>query len=191
MDLPPQSSSSANPPRSPGEMSGILRDNIAKMTEMRRVAQEQRDRQTRIADAITGFTGSMRSVWFHLLLFGGWIVINTGLVPGVRPFDRFPFVMLAMFASVEAIFLSTFVLISQNRAAALTSRRDELDVQVNLIAEHEITRAIQMLDAIMTHFDIRARPGDLEALKQDVPAENIVREIERVERAQAPGHSRG
>ena len=80
----------------------------------------------------------MRFVYLHLALFGGWIIVNLGLIPGLRPFDP-SFVVLAMVASVEAIFLSTFVLISQNRMAAAADRRADLDLQVSLLAEHEIT----------------------------------------------------
>jgi uncharacterized membrane protein len=171
------------PARAPQEeMLTLLRRNIERLTNLRRAMEGARDRPTRIADAVTGFTGSMRSVLFHGLLFGGWIVVNLGLLPGIRPFDPFPFVMLAMIASVEAIFLSTFVLISQNRAAEVSSRRDELDVQISLLAEHEVTRVIQMLDLVMDHLGVtRSRPTDLEALKQDVSAEQIVREIEHDE----------
>src|SRR5207253_319971 len=102
----------------------------------------------RFADTITAFAGSMWCVYAHALLFGFWIVANVGLVPGIKPFDPFPFVMLAMFASVEAIFLSTFILISQNRMQLMADRRAELDVQISLLTEHELTRAITLLDNI-------------------------------------------
>lgn len=89
-------------------------------------------REERIADAITSFTGSMLFVYIHLALYGAWIVINLGVVPGVPKFDP-SFVILAMVASVEAIFLSTFVLISQNRTAATADKRADLDLQINLL----------------------------------------------------------
>jgi len=86
--------------------------------------------EVRVADAITGFTGSMRFVYLHLVLFGLWILVNLGLVPGAPEFDP-SFVILAMVASVEAIFLSTFILISQNRMAAAADKRADLDLQKN------------------------------------------------------------
>jgi uncharacterized membrane protein len=170
-------------PTTPGPpgMASVLRRNIDQLAELRRSAERQRDRQTRVADAITGFAGSMRSVYTHATFLAVWLVCNAGLAPGVRPWDPFPFVMLAMIASVEAIFLSTFVLISQNRMAALSSRRDELDVQISLLAEHEITRVIQMLDATMRHLQVPVATPELEPLKQDVDPRTVVQEIARTE----------
>jgi uncharacterized membrane protein len=172
-------------PTAPGppEMASVLRRNIEQLAELRRAAARERDLQTRIADAITGFAGSMRSICTHASILVVWLVCNAGLVPGVRPWDPYPFVMLAMMASVEAIFLSTFVLISQNRMAALGSRRDELDVQISLLAEHEITRVIQMLDATMRHLQVPPATPELEPLKQDVDPRTVVEEIARTEQA--------
>ena len=170
-------------PRAPeAEMVSLLRSNIDMLASLRRATEAARDCSTRVADAITRFTGSMRSVAFHSVLFGGWILVNLGLVPGVRPFDPFPFVMLAMIASVEAIFLSTFVLISQNRSAALATQRDELDVQ-----DKPPRRARDYAgDPDARHADGAPAGGPapaphLEAIKQDVSAEKVVREIERNE----------
>ena len=102
--------------RMPHELGGVLARNIEALLEARAAFDRRRGLQQRIADAITGFTGSMPFVYAHALVFGFWLLANLKVVPGVRPWDPFPFVMLAMIASVEAIFLSTFVLISQNRA---------------------------------------------------------------------------
>jgi hypothetical protein len=87
----------------------------------------------RLADRISGFTGSLRFVYCHLAIYGLWIVPN---LPGV-PLPHFDptYVVLAMAASVEAIFLSTFILITQNRMAAQAERSAELDLQVSLLAE--------------------------------------------------------
>src|SRR5439155_10579507 len=125
---------------------------------------------------------SMTFVYLHTLVFGGWILVNLGTIPGIQPFDPFPFAMLAMIASVEAIFLSTFVLISQNRMAALADKRADLDLQINLLAEHEITRLISMVDTILRHLGIEdAREPDVEELKQDIAPEVVLQEIEESE----------
>ena len=92
----------------------------------------------------------MGFVYLHLSVFGVWILINLGLVPGLGLFDP-SFVILAMVASVEAIFLSTFVLISQNRMAASDAKRAELDLQISLLAEHEITKLVALVSAIRQH----------------------------------------
>lgn len=87
-----------------------------------------------MADAVTRFTGSMRAVYLHLLFFSGWIAVNLGAAPWVRPFDP-TLVILAMVAPVEAILLSTFVLISRDRMAAQADRRADLDLRISLLAE--------------------------------------------------------
>src|SRR5688500_7412536 len=112
------------------ELADVVHRNIKSLLEVRREFSRRRTMQDRIADRITCFSGSMRFVFLHAVIFGGWLVLNSQpvakLIPGLKPWDPFPFVMLAMIASVEAIFLSTFVLISQNRAAALAVKREEL-----------------------------------------------------------------
>jgi uncharacterized membrane protein len=125
----------------------------------------------------------MWCVYFHAGWFGGWLLLNAGLVPFVRPWDRFAFVMLAMIASVEAIFLSTFILISQNRMQKLGDRRAELDLQVSLLSEHELTRGIHLLLDIAHKLGIDTeRDPDFEDVKKDVHPEKIVEQIERIER---------
>jgi uncharacterized membrane protein len=163
-------------------VASVLRRNIEALREARLAIELQSTWQERLAAAITAFTGSMTFVVLHLVLFGGWITINSGLL-GLAAFDPFPFVMLAMIASVEAIFLSTFVLISQNRMAAMNDRREELNVQVTLLAEHEITRLLQMTEAIARHLGAALPSGDLDELKHDVQPDVVMKEIE----ATSPG----
>ncbi len=149
---------------------------------MRQQAARERSAQDRIADSITGFTGSMTFVALHAALFGGWILINLGLVPMVQPFDT-SFVVLAMLASVEAIFLSTFVLISQNRMMVETDKRAELDLQISLLAEHEVSQAVALLDAIADRIGAKHGPhAAIEEAKQDVNPLAIMDTIEDEER---------
>ncbi|AUX46594.1 hypothetical protein SOCE26_081000 [Sorangium cellulosum] len=164
------------------EAEGVVRRNIQALLQVRTELERKKGFQERLADTITAFTGSMTFVFLHAAVFGGWILVNTGIVPFIKPFDPFPFVMLAMIASVEAIFLSTFVLISQNRMQALADKRADLDLQVNLLAEHEITRLIELVDGISRHLGVD-RPNDphLEELKKDVHPEVVLEEIERAE----------
>jgi uncharacterized membrane protein len=164
---------------SPG-MSSVLARNIQAMNEQRARQQRRRGTQERAADAITRFSGSMLFVYLHLALFGFWILSNLGFVPFVRPWDP-SLVVLAMAASVEAIFLSTFVLISQNRMAALAEQRAELDLQINLLAEHEITRLVQIVSMIAERLEVSIPPEvDLYEIKQDVRPEVVLNEIEPV-----------
>ncbi len=162
-------------------LTGIVHRNIEALARERALAEDRRPWTDRVADAITRFTGSMTFVLLHLVIYGGWIVINTGKV-GLRPFDPFPFVMLAMIASVEAIFLSTFVLISQNRQARLAERRAELDLQISLLAEHEITRVVERLEAVANHLGVEeGRAEDVEELKQDVAPERVLQALDEAE----------
>jgi uncharacterized membrane protein len=89
----------------------------------------------------------MRFVYVHVALYGGWITLNLGIIPGLPRFDP-TFVVLAMVASVEAIFLSTFVLISQNRMAAVANKRADLDLQISLLTEHELTKLATIVSAV-------------------------------------------
>jgi uncharacterized membrane protein len=161
--------------------SGVVGRNIHAMLERQHREAQMRNVQDRLADSITKFTGSMRFVYVHLVLYGLWIIINLGWLP-IQPFDP-SFVVLAMVASVEAIFLSTFVLISQNRMAALADKRADLDLQVSLLAEHEVTRLITLVTAIAEHMGIEeAREAELSELAQDVEPEAVLDYIEESER---------
>jgi uncharacterized membrane protein len=166
----------------------VVERNIRALLMRRREEEVNRGRQERIADAITRFTGSMRFVYIHLALFGLWILINLGWIPGISPFDP-SFVILAMVASVEAIFLSTFVLITQNRMAALADKRADLDLQISLLAEHEVTRLISLVTAIAERMDVEAaRNPELAELSQDVAPEKVMEQMEANERTIGTSH---
>lgn len=124
----------------------------------------------------------MAFVYVHLLLYGFWIVANLGGVPGIAPWDP-TFVQLAMVASVEAIFLSTFVLITQNRMSVASERRAELDVQVSLLAEQEITKLIQLVSAIAERIEVTTGPSDeIEEMQRGVAPEAVLDAIEEGEK---------
>ena len=91
--------------------------------------------QDRAADQITSFAGSLKFVYLHSIWFGIWILLNIGILGASLKFDKFPFGLLTMIVSLEAIFLSTFVMVSQNRQAARADIRSELDFETNLRSE--------------------------------------------------------
>lgn len=157
--------------------------NIAALRERRAEEERNAGPQDRVADAISQFAGSLTFVAIHLVLVIGWVVVNLGWTR-FEPFDP-SFVILATFASVEAIFLSTFVLISQNRAAADADRRAELDLQVNLLAEHEVTRMLDLTVAIARHLGLpEAQDARLSELKRDVAPEKVLDKLEETEEQQ-------
>lgn len=161
-------------------MSSALRRNIEALRERRTQEKRNASGEEKLADTITAFTGSMRFVYLHLVIYGVWIAWN--LIPGIRHFDP-SFVILAMEASVEAIFLSTFVLISQNRAQSATDKRDDLDLHINLLAEHELTRLIEIVSAIAEKLDVRTgAEQEVAEIMKDVAPEVVLKEIERQDR---------
>ena len=175
------------PPPPPDSLNSSLRRNIDALRRRREEEQASAGFEERLASAVTRFTGSMRFVLAHALIYGFWIVANLGWIAGIEPWDP-TFVILAMVASVEAIFLSTFILITQNRMAALADRRAELDVQISLLAEAEITKLVQLVSEIAERMNVpAAEQKDLEEMKRMVAPEAVLDAIEASEGEKAPG----
>jgi len=160
------------------ETSQVVERNIRILLERRKEEEKRRTFEARIADAITCFTGSMRFVYLHMALFGVWITWNLGGL-GLPPFDP-SFVVLAMAASVEAIFLSTFVLISQNRINIQADKRAELDLQISLLAEHELTQLTILVHAMAVQMgtDI-PKNVDIDQIIKDIRPEKVMDEMEK------------
>ena len=168
------------PPQPPG-LSPVLERNIRALQLRREREEKEASAEERVAEAITRFTGSMRFVYLHLALFGFWVAANLGWVPGVPAWDP-SFVVLAMVASVEAIFLSTFVLISQNRMAAAADKRADLDLQISLLAEHEVTRLVTLVSGIAERLGVETEAdAEVEEIARDVAPEAVLDEIEAAE----------
>jgi uncharacterized membrane protein len=164
------------------DRAGAAPETVHEMVELEQRQKVEMTFSDRIADAITIFAGSMLYVWLHVIWFTIWVVINTPWL-GLN-FDPFPFGLLTMIVSLEAIFLSTFVLITQNRQALLSDKRAKLDLQVNLISESEVTKLLSMISAIHDHLGID-NGFDEEAEKMQKPTRitQLAREVEAVERA--------
>jgi uncharacterized membrane protein len=157
----------------------VVERNIETMEQHRKEAEEGRTTQDHIADWITHLSGSMVFVYFHVVWFGVWILLNVGF-DGLRPFDPFPYGLLTTIVSLEAIFLSTFVLVSQNRQAAIAEQRTELDLQINLLSEYELTRVLLLVDALAERMDVEiCDKEELKELEQDVEAATVLHTIER------------
>jgi uncharacterized membrane protein len=162
---------------SPFGLSQALERNIQALADRRAAERAAATRQERLAAAITRFSGSMVFVYLHLALVGIWVAVNTGLT-SIAPFDP-SFVILATVASVEAIFLSTFVLISQNRMQAEADRRADLDLHISLLTEHEVTKLAELVAAMAEKMDIAAaRTPEVDEIKQDVVPEAVLDEIQ-------------
>jgi uncharacterized membrane protein len=118
--------------------------NIQCIADLERAARREISRSERISKAITDFAGSMTFVVLHVVLFGAWTAWNVA-APAAFRFDPFPFGLLTGVVSLEGVFLATFVLITQNRIIAQSDRRDHLGLQIDLLAEQELTMSLRML----------------------------------------------
>lgn len=172
---------SAHSSKNQAHLAKIIEQNIHTIINTRRVAANQRTTEERLADTITNFSGRMYFVYFHIIWFGIWIAINLGDF-GIQPFDPFPFGLLTMIVSLEAIFLATFVLISQNRLSAEADRRADLDLHIGLLAEHELTRVLKMLDQIQDKMGIENDTDqELHELEKNVHPEDVLKEMDRMQ----------
>lgn len=150
-------------------------DDILKIETLDRTATEH------VADGIANFTGSIFFVWLHILWFAFWIIFNLPWWE-LKPFDPFPFTFLTMIVSLEAIFLSAFILMSENRQGRLADRRARVDLQVNMIAEREITKLLELVIDIHTCLGIQ-KPADveLENMQKSTDIEHLTKAAQTVE----------
>ncbi len=164
----------------------IVNENIELMAKHEQKKKDDLPWSQKLADKITQGVGSMASVTCHALLFLFWVLANTGAL-GFKPFDPFPFGLLTMVLSIEAIFLSLFVLISQNRMQVDSDNRAELDVQINLLTEHELTRLIRLTDLIADKLEVdKAKDPELRKLEEDIDPEDVIEQIEaKLEKAKS------
>lgn len=132
---------------------------------------------TQVSDDLTEICGSTPFLIFHLILFTFWILVNTGLIPGTVPFDPYPFGFLTLVVSLEAIFLAIFILVSQNRSSLVSTLREEVHLRVNLIAEEEITKALEVLAEIRKEVGIKKPDPELEEMLRRTDTGYIERSI--------------
>ena len=158
-------------------MAGVLDRNIHAIINKRKEEAQKLSWQERSAQTITKSVGSIRSVFLHAVLFSMWGICNVGLIPGLK-FDP-GFSILDVLISMEAIFLTIFVLINQNRMVKSDMRHSDLNLQVSLLAEHEVTHLIQLVTAIAEklHLD-KANNPELQELQKVIKPEQILDEIE-------------
>jgi uncharacterized membrane protein len=165
----------------------ITRRNVRTVRELEELAVADPNFVDRMASFVARFCGSIWFVIAHVILFGAWILVNS--LPGTPHWDPYPFTFLTMWASMESIFIASFILIAQNYAMRLGERRAQLDLQVNLLAEQENTKTLQMLDAIAKKVGAQCGPDpEVEALAEATRLESLAKQIEetQVEEAAAP-----
>ena len=134
----------------------------------------------RFADFLTSSFGTVGFLAFNAALFGFWIVWNTGNIPNLKPMDPFPFGLLTMLVSLEAIFLAVIVLISQNREARIAELREEVELYINTYSEFEITKVMYILTLMAEKQGIDlSNDQDLEEMLGNIESDQIERELEK------------
>jgi uncharacterized membrane protein len=154
--------------------------NVEAIAKLEERALHTRSAAEKMSDAITRVTGSMGFVVFHLVLFTFWFAVNLKFVPILPAFDPFPFGILTLIVSSEGVFLSIFILISQNRITRQADRRAHLDLQVNILAEQELTMILRTQQRLCEHFGIEIETIREEAhnFSEKTDVERLVSEIE-------------
>jgi uncharacterized membrane protein len=156
---------------------GQVRANIETVAKMEAEFLEARTATDRVGDAIAGFAGTMTFVMLHVIGLTAWFVINLGLIPFIVPFDPYPFVLMAVIVSIEGVLLSTFILMKQNRMSRRADERNHLNLQVDLLAEKEITKILQMQRKLCRHFGIDADDPEARELSQHTAVEDLAHEL--------------
>lgn len=159
----------------------ILQENVQKIVQLEHEALEGRSFGERVGDAVARFAGNIIFVILHVFWFVGWIVLNSGRVHYIRPFDPPPYMLLSFIVSLEAIFLTSFVLMSQNRMSRQADYRAHLDLQINLLTEQESTKILQMLQNLCDRLGLRNEVSDQEVktLLERTEPEKLIDELKK------------
>src|SRR5580765_949231 len=165
-------------PDKPAGVSEPAARNIEAIAALEREALHDRTRLDRFTDAVTAAAGSPLFIVGHAIWFGVWIALN---VMSGRPFDPYPFGLLMLAVSLEAIFLSAAVLMTQNRMQRQADKRAHLDLQVNLLAEQELTTMLKMLTGLCQRFGINVneRDGQVQQLLEDTDIQTLATALDR------------
>jgi len=158
-----------------------VQENIQSIAGLEHDFEEQRTLVDRLADAIGTFSGSFAFVAVHIVLLALWFLINTGVLAFIPRFDPYPFILLAMIVSVEGVLLSTFVLMKQNRMQSKADARAQLDLQINLLAEKEVTKTLQLLRAIAKKLEIPdfEQDGELKEMSTTTSVDLLAKKIDK------------
>src|SRR5215469_15497539 len=159
------------------QTSSAVARNIEAIVKLEESFIRNRTAADRIADWIADFSGSLKFIAIHVVVYGSWILMNTIRLRWLPVFDPFPFLLLSVVVSLEAIFLSTFVLIKQNRMSKRSDQRAHLDLQINLLAEREMTLMLQMLQSISARLGLHAPKEQIEEFIEETSVEAVAEEL--------------
>ncbi len=157
------------------DLEAETRSNVSKVAEIEKTQKANRTSGEKISEVIADFCGSMTFVYVHVVWYAGWILTNSVFM--AEGFDFFPYTFLTLVVSLEAIFLSTFILISQNHETRLTERRNQLDLQVNMLSEQENTKMLDLLQRIAIQVGIKNKDPETAALLEPMEPGRLVEQI--------------
>jgi uncharacterized membrane protein len=170
-----------HPKRVAEKASEITRRNVRTVRELEELAVAEPTVADRVASFVARFAGSIYFALVHVVLVVAWIGVNS--VPGLPHWDPYPFTLLTMWASLEGVFIASFILIAQNYAMRLSERRAQLDLQVNLLAEQETTKALRMLEDIARKVGVQCGDDpEMAALAEATRLETLARQIDETEK---------
>jgi len=174
----------------PKTVDQLTAQNVSTIADLEKAAHSKQTFADKVADRITRFCGSMPFVWVHVVWFTVWIIGNTALP--IKPIDPYPFSFLTLVVSLEAIFLSTFIMISENRQGRIDERRSHLDLQINLLAEQENTKMLKLLEGMAKKLGVDpSEDPDVEVLEQATRPEKLVEQIDAtIKKVDADGKDR-
>lgn len=157
----------------------ITDKNIEDISRLEKKTVLKRTRSERFAARVTQFSGSMFFIALHVVWFSVWISLNLGLVSDIRPWDPLPFSFLTLVVSLEAIFLSLLVLMTQNRLTKDADKRAHLELQINMLAEEESTATLQMLEKICKHLGIPYETDEAQQLAKATDITKIANKLDQ------------
>ncbi len=159
-------------------VASVVHKNIKTMLQVRQQAEDRRGYQYRLVSRITEYMGSFPFVLVQAAFISLWVGINSDWVSGVWKFDKFPYPLLSIAMTAEAIFIAIFILMNQNHMKDLAQKREDLDVQISLLTEHEVTQIMSMTEKISKHLNIKEKNQNIQDLKTETSPEKVLQVIE-------------
>lgn len=173
--------------------SSAVEENVQAIKRWEGAILRARSKAEQVSDWIACTAASGPVLVFHVVWFGVWVTLNSGIVQRIRPFDPFPFPFLTMTVSLEAIFLALFVLASQNRLSRQADKRSHLDLQIDLLAEREMTAVLQLLQDIAGHLEVKTSvtPEQLRDLMKKTDVRRLTNRMDELAEPAASSASKG
>src|SRR5436190_23960154 len=157
-----------------------VQKNIETILKLEKETLQNLSTAEHVADKVRAFAGSTPFIILHILWFGGWILANSGIVSGISPFDPFPFNFLTLMVSLEAIFLTLLVLMSQNQMTKEADKRANLDLQINMLDEQETTMILRMVQKIAQHMGLEIEMNEVvKELREETDIHGVAQSLDK------------